>query len=217
MADILNKWHGLRSKYLHKTILQKDGRHMILKVTYLAHSGFLVEWDNCYWLFDNYKGKLDNIDKDKKLIVFVSHSHYDHFNKDIFYLENEHPDIQYYISSDIKLSEKEVNAYGITGELSKKIQIVKPSQEYSTKDNEGNEIIITTLKSTDKGVAYFLNYLGKTVYHAGDLHLWVWNEEDKPEYIQRYKEHRKEQSEAKTDDTNVVDIERNGQTWTIDI
>lgn len=40
---------------------------------------------------------------------------------------------------------------------------------------------------------------------------------DKHEYIQRYKEHRKEQFEAKIDDANVVDIERNGQTWTIDI
>lgn len=251
---------------------------MNLKVTYLAHSGFLLEWDKCYWLFDYYKGKLDNIDKDKKLIVFVSHSHYDHYNKEIFHLENVHPDVQYYISSDIKLSEKEVNDYGITSELSRKIQVVKPWEDYSIKDKEDNEIIIKTLKSTDKGVAYLVNYLEKTIYHAGDLHLWVWQEEDKqfnnnmtarfnkemdiikdhsidvafapldprqgdwyhlgmdalldtsfvkyvfpmhfwdkPKVIQKYKEYRKEQFKAKTDDTNVVDIERNGQTWTIDI
>ncbi len=268
--------------FLHKQIIQKDGRHMNLKVTYLAHSGFLLEWDNCYWLFDYYKGELNNLDKEKKLIVFVSHGHYDHFNKHIFHLEIEHPNIQYFISSDIKLSEKDVSDYGITGELSRKIQVVKPSLEYDANDNHGNKINIKTLKSTDKGVAYVLSYLGKTIYHAGDLHLWVWKEDDKqsnnnmtarfnkemdiiknqfidvafapldprqeewyhlgmdaflettsvkyvfpmhfwnkPEIIQKYKDYRKDRKEDHSresdNDTKVIDVERNGQTWTIEL
>ncbi|NLJ97206.1 MAG: MBL fold metallo-hydrolase [Clostridiales bacterium] len=251
---------------------------MNIKVTYLAHSGFLVELDTCYMLFDYYKGNLNNISKDKKLIVFVSHSHYDHFNKDIFHLDEEYPDIQYYISSDVKLSEKDIMEYGITGELSRKIEVVKAGQEYNLKIISENEIIIRTLKSTDKGVAYLVTYNGKTIYHAGDLHLWVWQEEDrqynnnmtarfnkemavvknysidvafvpldprqedwyhlgmdallditsikhifpmhfwdKPEIIQKYKEYRNKQYKGKSTDVNIVDVERTGQTWTIDI
>lgn len=251
---------------------------MNIKVTYLAHSGFMVEFDRCYLLFDYYKGNLNNISKNKKLIVFVSHSHYDHFNKDIFHLYEEYPDIQYYIASDIKMSEKDIKEYGLTGELSRRIEVVVPSKEYNLKDNNQNEIIIRTLKSTDEGVAYLVSYLGKTIYHAGDLHLWVWKEEDKqynynmtarfnkemeivknysidvafapldprqedwyhlgmdklldttsikyvfpmhfwedPDIIQRYKEYRKEQYKGKSADTDIVDVERTGQTWTIEI
>lgn len=251
---------------------------MNIKVTYLAHSGYLLELDTCYLLFDYYKGSLDNINKNKKLVVFVSHSHYDHFNKDIFYLDEEYPDIQYCISADIKISEKDIKEYGITGELSRKIELVKPRQEYNLQDNNQNEIIIRTLKSTDKGVAFIVSYMGKTIYHAGDLHLWVWKEEDnqfnnnmtarfnkemdivknysidvaflpldprqedwyhlgmdaflettlikyafpmhfweQPEIIQRYKEYRKEQYKGKSNHTNIVDVERTGQTWTIEI
>ncbi len=39
--------------------------------------------------------------------------------------------------------------------------------------------MINTLKSTDIGVAFLIKYKGKTIYHAGDLNLWVWKGEDK--------------------------------------
>ena len=32
-----------------------------MKVTYLNHSGLLLEWDRCYWIFDYYKGELPAI------------------------------------------------------------------------------------------------------------------------------------------------------------
>ena len=28
-------------------------------------------------------------------------------------------------------------------------------------------------------MAHLVTYNGKTIYHAGDLHLWVWQEEDR--------------------------------------
>lgn len=152
---------------------------MNINITYLAHSGFLVEWDNSYWLFDYYKGQLPDFDKNKKLFVFVSHSHYDHFNKDIFQLEVGHPNICYLLASDIKLSEKTIEMLDISGDLSRKIEVVKPAQIYNLKDNEDNDILVKTLTSTDSGVAFLIQYLGKTIYHAGDLNLWVWKEEDK--------------------------------------
>ena len=55
----------------------------MIKVTYLDHSGFLVELEDAYFLFDYYKGRLPQIDLEKKMFVFVSHVHHDHYRKDI--------------------------------------------------------------------------------------------------------------------------------------
>ena len=36
-----------------------------------------------------------------------------------------------------------------------------------------------TLPSTDEGVAFVVTAEGRTIYHAGDLHWWHWEGEDK--------------------------------------
>ena len=46
-----------------------------MQVTYIDHSGFMVESGSCYYIFDYYKGELPNLDKDKEVIVFCSHFH----------------------------------------------------------------------------------------------------------------------------------------------
>ena len=38
----------------------------MIKVTYLDHSGFLVELEDAYFLFDYYKGRLPQIDLGEK-------------------------------------------------------------------------------------------------------------------------------------------------------
>ena len=150
---------------------------MNVNVTYIEHSGFLLEWEEAYWLFDYYKGDLPDFDGKKRLLVFVSHRHDDHFNPEIFNLYKKHSNIRYFISSDIKLDDNNMSKYGITKELASLIQIVKPNQEYLP--NNTDDIVINTLKSTDIGVAFLIKYKGKTIYHAGDLNLWVWKGEDK--------------------------------------
>jgi len=171
-------------------------------ITYIGHSGFLMEWDSCYWLFDYYKGELPELKEDKKLYVFVSHNHRDHFNPVIFQLYESHHDITYILSSDVKLKHKEFPEIGITkekiDEMMNKIIFVKPSTRYELNDNEGNRIILQTLKSTDCGVAFLLSYNGKSTYHAGDLNLWLWEGDSKQESnnmtanFQREMEHLKE-------------------------
>lgn len=151
---------------------------MNVKITYLDHSGFFIETDGCYLLFDYYRGTLPEMDAGKMLIVFVSHGHYDHFSHEIFRLYENHPEIRYMISSDIRLDGKGMARYGITKELAKKIESVKPDCRYEISDN-GLGITVTTLKSTDQGVAFLVSYKDKMFYHAGDLNLWVWKEEDK--------------------------------------
>ncbi len=59
---------------------------MKMKITYIYHSGFLVETKECYYLFDYYKGSLPSLDENKQILVFASHSHRDHYNKEVFSL-----------------------------------------------------------------------------------------------------------------------------------
>lgn len=128
-----------------------------MKVTHIYHSGSLVELDNHILLFDYYKGKLE-LNTDKPLYVFVSHSHYDHFNKDIFKLN--HPHITFILSSSIQSS---YNAYYLDNNCSYQI----------------DDITIHTLLSTDEGCAFIVEVENKTIYHAGDLNWWHWEGEPK--------------------------------------
>lgn len=152
---------------------------IFMKITYIGHSGFLIEWASCYWLFDYYKGELPEMNSGKKIFVFASHKHADHFNPVIFQLHEKYPDIIYVLSSDIKLREKDFTKLGITDEMFRKVHAVKPSEQYEFIDPIGDQILLKTLKSTDCGVAFILQYQEKTIYHAGDLNLWLWRGESK--------------------------------------
>jgi L-ascorbate metabolism protein UlaG (beta-lactamase superfamily) len=150
-----------------------------MEITYIGHSGFLMEWENCYWLFDYYKGDIPVLDSKKKLLVFASHKHGDHFNPEIFQLADRYPDVEYVLSSDIRVVTANAAKYGVSEELLDRIQSVKPHNEYLLIDADKNSILLKTLKSTDSGVAFLLNYQGKMIYHAGDLNHWIWKEETK--------------------------------------
>lgn len=136
-------------------------------VTYLYHSGFLIETQNYYLIFDYYtqSGKYDFIQpqelNNKKVIVFASHFHQDHFDKTIFEWERELPQIQYVLSNDISKTKKQEN-----------ILIVSPNKEYQLED-----VSIKTFLSNDSGVAFLITADGINIYHAGDLNWWHWNGE----------------------------------------
>jgi len=51
---------------------------------------------------------------------------------------------------------------------------------------------IETLNSTDEGVAFIISVNGKTIYHAGDLHLWSWNHKSEENNIKNTEEYRNE-------------------------
>ena len=55
-----------------------------MEITYLGHSGFLVETSAAYYLFDYIRGDLPEFERTKRLYVFVSHAHQDHWNAGIF-------------------------------------------------------------------------------------------------------------------------------------
>ncbi len=147
-----------------------------MEITYLGHSGFLIEWETCYWLFDYYKGNIPTMNTEKKIFVFASHKHGDHYNPKIFELYDKYKNIQFILSSDIKLSKEKM---GVANEILENIVSVKPSNQYEMYVKDDERIILQTLNSTDCGVAFLLYYQDKVIYHAGDLNLWVWKGESK--------------------------------------
>ena len=142
----------------------------MMRVTYLSHSGFLVEMDDACFLFDYYKGEIPDIDREKQLFVFVSHGHYDHYKKEIFRLAEREKETYYILPEEIKIP-KEPKV-----KLSEdRLILTVPGGEY-----EAAGCKIRTLRSTDEGVAYLVSYRGKRIYHAGDLNWWHWEEEEEP-------------------------------------
>ena len=55
-----------------------------MRITYIKHSAFLVDWEDTLCLFDWAEGDLPYLDKGKRLFVFVSHAHSDHYDPAIF-------------------------------------------------------------------------------------------------------------------------------------
>lgn len=135
-----------------------------MKVTYINHSGFIVETENCYIIFDYFNGELPEFG-DKPIYFFSSHGHQDHFNREIFNMFDDDK-VKYILSGDIKKKIKSIN--------SENILFVYPRKEY-----ELDNLKIKTLKSTDLGVAFIVEVEGKRIYHGGDLNCWMWQEENR--------------------------------------
>ncbi|MDY4573912.1 MAG: MBL fold metallo-hydrolase [Intestinibacter sp.] len=141
-----------------------------MKITYIHHSSFCVELENSILLFDYFKGELPKFDTNKKLYVFASHFHEDHFDKCIFDIQNVHPDVTYILSKDIKRHR------------SKYIKAAKNSVIVNFDENISiDDMKIKTLESSDIGVAFLIEIEGKVIYHAGDLNWWHWEGENSNE------------------------------------
>lgn len=142
------------------------------KVTYLYQSGFLVELDQIVLLFDYYRGELPEFGLDKPLYVFASHRHYDHFTPEIFRLFSGYPSVSYVLSRDIRLSDRYLERRGISPSVKEHVTFLPPN---TTACVEG--VSVETFSSTDEGVAFAVDTGETSVYHAGDLNLWLWREE----------------------------------------
>ncbi|MBQ3861304.1 MAG: MBL fold metallo-hydrolase [Clostridia bacterium] len=139
----------------------------MIVVNCIGHSGFTVESETHMLLFDYWKGSLPRLPMKKKLYVFISHSHEDHFNPYVFSLWREHPDVHYVLSNDIPLGE--ARNRGVTECL-----VVEPGVDV----NLGSRMRIKALPSTDLGVAFLVGLNGRNIFHAGDLTLWLWDDMD---------------------------------------
>lgn len=145
-----------------------------MKVTYLKHSGFMVESRNYIYLFDYIGGNIDKaIKSDKKIYVMVSHIHDDHFSKIIFDIATKHDNVTYVLSYDVV---KKIKKNAILSKMTEQLNIIRVQAHEKYKIDD---IVVETLKSTDEGVAFIVSEKDGTIYHAGDLNWWHWDGEPK--------------------------------------
>lgn len=149
-----------------------------MKITYLDHSGFVVESEHAILLFDYYKGDIPEWPLDKPVYVFASHKHYDHFNLKIFVLSEKYPSVTYILSKDIKMSKAYMVRHRISEHVAGNIRYINAGEKLSLP-----YVAIQTLKSTDVGVAFLITCEEHVIYHAGDLNWWTWKGETEEEYM----------------------------------
>lgn len=142
---------------------------MSMNIYPIYHSGVFVEIEGVYLLFDYYKGNIPLLDANKPLYCFISHGHYDHYCSDILSKVSYYRDVKVICANGVNDSFIQVNVH-----------------QRVTLD----EIEINTLDSTDEGVAFLVKVGNYSIYHAGDLHAWLWDEEDtlaeKEEMLNKY-------------------------------
>ena len=153
-------------------------------IYYIYHSGFAVELKKNILIFDFYKFNenkkvekfffIDNFLKknNKKIYIFSSHSHYDHFNKEIFKWLEINEDIKYILSDDIK-TYKYKNFY-----------FTREGKNFKLDDLE-----ILTFGSTDLGSSFYVNVENKNIFHSGDLHFWHWEDDTLEEQKTMYEKY----------------------------
>lgn len=143
-----------------------------MRITFLAHDGFFVESEGVCLLFDWWKEALPPV-PDKPLLVFVSHRHEDHFDPKIFRLAETHPDVHFLLGSDFRLTPKNLEKWQIAPETAAKCRRCGKHDVFEVCPG----VTVETFPSTDEGVAWMVTAEGKTLFHAGDLNWWHWQEE----------------------------------------
>lgn len=150
-----------------------------MKVYFVHHSCFVVELEKSYLIFDYFRneqvngftftGVLPDFDREKTLYFFASHKHQDHFDLMILMLAEQYPHIHYILSKDIRLGANYLKRNEIPLSIKEKITFVSPNETYRVDD-----LVIRTLRSTDVGVAFYVEAEAANIYHAGDLHNWYF-------------------------------------------
>lgn len=146
-----------------------------MRVTFLDHSGFLVETDAAALLFDWWKGELPALAPGVPLYVFASHRHEDHFKPEIFALDGGSRDVEFILGHDIRLSPRNRERWNLSAKTPEACHSLRGGGTL-----ELPRVRVEALPSTDEGAAFLATLPGgTTVFHAGDLNWWHWEGEDK--------------------------------------
>lgn len=136
-------------------------------ITFLTHSGFIVETAQHALLFDYYRDParaVAQINTAKKLYVFASHAHPDHFNPAIAGWQRQAA--AYILSDDIR------DAGGLPGVPPEQVRYAAPYDHVAL-----DELAIDVYGSTDAGASFAIAVDGWRIFHAGDLNWWHWRED----------------------------------------
>ncbi len=149
-----------------------------MKIIFIHHSSFIIELEEHILVFDyfdknqvsevGFQGFLPELSLEKKILFFASHKHRDHFDLDNYRLLDRYPNVTFVVSKDAKASPNFLRKHGFDVErLKEHLCYVTDSKDYEIED-----VKIHTLRSTDAGVAYYVQAEGKCFYHSGDLNDW---------------------------------------------
>ena len=138
----------------------------MIRLTYIFHSGFVVETAAGMLVFDYWLDLANVLSKclsrrgGRHVYVFASHFHKDHFTKDIFgWKQSLGSDVTYILSKDIlkhsRADKGEADVWLAKG---------------GTWADEN--IQVTATGSNDSGVSWIVETGGNRIFHAGDLCNW---------------------------------------------
>ncbi|MDR1407814.1 MAG: MBL fold metallo-hydrolase [Tannerella sp.] len=152
-----------------------------MKLTYIYHSGFVVEGENATIVFDYFKDSDDAFIRHRlpsfpgKMYVLASHAHPDHFREDIMKWKQQRPDIRYILSRDIL----------------QKRPAGPPDAHYLEKGDlwSDDRLHVRAFGSTDVGVSFLVETEGKQIFHAGDLNNWHWKDESTEDEVRESDKH----------------------------
>jgi len=146
-----------------------------MEINYLYHSGVAVKLDGNLLVFDYYrhkpgKGMEEGCIGERELMeaahvyVFVSHSHSDHYNRAIYGWTAVNPNITYILDAD-----------------------VPGAPEGAVPLSRGEEwddgfLHVRAFGSTDIGVSFHVECGGTSLFHAGDLNCWHWQDDGDARY-----------------------------------
>ena len=148
------------------------------EITYLFNSGFIIETKSFVLLIDYYKSdKKINFDKfnSKKIYILVSHDHSDHFNPEIFNLNN--------LNNPTYILDKNID-------YRSSFKIIEVSEDENYVINEYFKL--KTFGSTDRGVSFFISIEGLNIFHSGDLNWWKWKADSVEQQEKEEKDYKSE-------------------------
>lgn len=148
---------------------------------FIAHSTCLIETDESFLLFDFYNSSQTTptlmrlLSHEKPLVVFCTHSHHDHYSRDIFDLLTPfHP--TYIFCEQVRES--------VPADRIDDVIFLSILEEYALK-RVG--LSLKVYGSTDEGGSFYLRLRdGFTIFYAGDLNHWHWDQEANEYYRSLY-------------------------------
>ena len=134
-----------------------------MKLSYIFHSGFVLETEQSILVFDYWmdpSGVMDGVLRSEKpMYVFSSHFHEDHFTKEIFEWKKQKLNITYILSKDIYKHRRACK---------------EDADVWLAKGGTWSDgtISVWALGSTDSGVSWIIEIESHRIFHAGDLNNW---------------------------------------------
>lgn len=143
---------------------------MQVRITYIQHNCFCLRFADRVLLFDcpgpEYRDsvaeeRLQEEIADSRVDVFASHSHRDHFARDILQVVRKAAETRFFVADDV------ADLFGDS--LPSETVVLEPGSTRGIGD-----MSLSALASNDLGVAFLLRKQGVTLYFGGDLADWQW-------------------------------------------